>query len=258
MRNSVQKLLAKTLVVAFAGLVTMSSVHAALFATEKEILRKYRVQWLQMKKYLPIVEDRRINDYVSCVAYRIVDALDDEYKDLNWEVIVFDDDVKNAQVLPGGKIAVYSGILQVADTPAALAAVIGHEAAHLTQNHVIERERAYSKRDALVLLGNAATGLGGMIQGGADVAMMLPYQREQESEADLVGMQYMAKAGFDPRATLYLWKRMGEDTGNRGSDFFSTHPSPGTRSETLAHNLAPALIEYNKQIDAGNVPHCAL
>jgi predicted Zn-dependent protease len=255
MRQPTPKIAAKLLVAAIAAMFSLSSVQAALFTSEKEILRKYRVEWLTMKRHLPTVQNERLQAYVACVAYRIVDVLDDEFKNLDWEVIVFDDDVQNAQVLPGGKIAVYSGILEVADTPDALAAVIGHEAAHLTQDHVMERERAYSRRDALVVLGNAATGLGGMVSGATDLAMMLPYQREQESEADIVGMQFMAKAGFDPRATLYLWKRMGEGRG-RGSAFFSTHPTAGMRSEGLAGNLAPALVEYNRQVDAGNVPDC--
>lgn len=258
MHQSTLKMLTKALVAAFAAILMLNSVQAQLLGGEKEILRKYRVQWLTMKKYTPIVENKRVKSYVTCVADRIVNTLGEEYQDLAWEVVVFDDDTTNAQVLPGGKIAVYSGILEVADTPEALAAVIGHETAHLTQDHVMERERAYRRRDMLVGVGNAATGLGGMIQGATDLALMLPYQREQESEADLVGMQYMAKAGYDPRAALYLWKRMDEKRGGRAPEYISTHPAPGTRMGELARNLSPALIEYNKQRDAGNIPECAL
>lgn len=231
---------------------------AQLIVTKKEIERQMRLRWLEMKRGLPILPNKRVQAYAQCVAHQIIDVLDDEYKDLNWEVIVFDDPATNAEVMPGGKIAIYSGILDVADTPAALAAVIGHETAHLTQNHVMERARAASKTNALVILGNAATGLGGMIGAGAQLGLMLPYQRGQESEADLVGMGYMAKAGYDPRATLYLWKNMIAHDDRRASEFLSTHPAPDTRMEDLARNLAPALIEYNDAVAAGKNPDCQL
>jgi predicted Zn-dependent protease len=161
-------------------------------------------------------------------------------------------------VLPGGKIAVNSGIFEVADTEAAFAAVIGHETAHLTQDHVHERVRAASRTNALVILGNAATGLGGMIGAGAQLGLMLPYQREQETEADLVGMTYMAKAGYDPRSTLYLWRNMAAQNEGRPAEFVSTHPLPDTRMTDLARNLAPALVEYNAAREAGQRPSCGL
>lgn len=240
-----------------AGLVMVEAAHAQLFVSKKEIERQTRVQWLTMKRSVPIHPSRRLQNYVSCVAYQIIGTLDEEYQALDWEVIVFDDPTANASVLPGGKIAVNSGILEVADTPAALAAVIGHETAHLTQDHVHERVRAASRTNALVLLGNAATGLGGMIGAGAQLGLMLPYQRGQESEADLVGMSYMAKAGYDPRATLYLWRNMAAQDDRRPAEFVSTHPAPDTRMSDLASNLAPALVEYNAALESGVRPNCS-
>ena len=97
-----------------------------------------------------------------------------------------------------------------------------------------------------------------MIGAGAQIGLMLPYQRGQESEADLVGMTYMAKAGYDPRATLYLWRNMADQDDNRPSEWVSTHPSPDTRMADLARNLAPALVEYNAAIEAGRRPNCQL
>jgi predicted Zn-dependent protease len=238
--------------------VLAGTAHAQLFMTKKEIERQTRVQWLTMKRSLPIHPSKRYQRYAYCVAHQIINVLDDDFQALDWEVIVFDDPAANASVLPGGKIAVYSGIFDVADTPAALAAVLGHETAHLTQNHVIERVRANSGTNALVILGNAATGLGGMIGAGTELGLMLPYQRKQESEADLVGMHYMAEAGYDPRATLYLWRNMADRDETRPSEFVSTHPSPDTRMADLASNLAPALIEYNAAVEAGVRPNCSL
>lgn len=247
-----------TFVLVAVALISAGTADAQLIVTKKEVEREYRLRWLTMKRSLPIHPSKRYQYFAQCVARQIINVLDDEYKALDWEVIVFDDPALNAEVLPGGKIAIYSGILDVADTPAALAAVIGHETAHLTQNHVIERVRAASKTNALVLLGNAATGLGGMIGAGAQLGLMLPYQRGQESEADVVGMSYMAKAGFDPRATLYLWKNMAAQNDRRPSEFLSTHPAPDTRMADLARNLAPALIEYNAAVEAGKHPDCQL
>jgi len=244
---------------AIAAVLCVTAANAQLFVTKKEIERQTRVQWLTMKRSLPIHPSERLQRYAQCVAYDIIDVLDDDYKALDWEVIVFDDPTANASVLPGGKIAINSGILDVADTPAALAAVIGHETAHLTEDHVVERVRASSGTNALVIIGNAATGLGGLIGAGAQVGLMLPYQRGQETEADATGMLYMAKAGYDPRATLYLWKNMAEQQGNRRpAEFMSTHPSPDTRMHDLARSLAGSLGEYNDAREAGRIPNCQL
>ena len=237
-----------------AGLA-LSVAQAAIWVSDKEIERKYRVEWLTMKKHTPIVEDQRINRYVMCVARDIINTLDEEFKALDWEVIVFDDPAQNAQVMPGGKVAIYSGILDVADTPDALAAVIGHEAAHLTQGHVMERERRAAQAGALTMIGNAATGLGGMVSDATMLAFMLPFTREQETEADAVGMGFMSKAGYDPRATFYLWKAMSED-GERVSEFASTHPSPDTRMSELVPHLTKALTDFNHARESGIRPRC--
>ena len=250
--------LAAALVGGFVTALTMLSIaEAGLWVSEKEIERRYRVEWLTMKKHVPIVQDQRNNRYVLCVANDVIKTLDAQYQDLNWEVIVFDDPAKNAQVMPGGKVAIYSGILDVADTPDALAAVIGHEAAHLTQGHVMERERRAAQSEALTMIGNAATGLGGMVSDATMLAFMLPFTRDQETEADAVGMHSMAKAGYDPRATFYLWKAMSaSEEGARPAEFASTHPAPDTRMADLVPHLTQALTEYNQAREAGIRPHC--
>lgn len=257
MRKATVRSLVAVCTAALSGFLALGTAEAQLFVSKKEIERETRVQWLTMKRSLPIHPSKRVQQYVQCVAYDIINVLDEEYRDLDWEVIVFDDETVNAAVMPGGKISVFSGILDVADTPEALAAVLGHETAHLTQNHVIERARAAAGTNWLGVLGNAAAGIGGITQGAAQVGLLLPYQRDQESEADLVGMSYMAKAGYDPRATLYLWRNMAAREG-RQSEFLSTHPSADNRMADLARNLAPALIEYNAAREAGVRPHCAL
>jgi predicted Zn-dependent protease len=232
------------------------SAEAQLFASEKEILRQSRVEWLSMKRHTPLSPSPRLQRYVECVAYNIIDVLPEEDDALDWEVVVFDDEAINAFAMPGGKVGVFTGILRVADTPDALGAVLGHEIAHLTEDHVMERARRQSRTEALVLLGGAATGMRGSVRDGATIFLSLPFGREQESEADIVGLRYMAKAGFDPRASIYLWKNMAATREGRTPEFLSTHPSDDRRLDDLVKSLTPALIDYNSAREAGIRPGC--
>jgi len=240
-----------------AGLLLAQAGQAQLFVTEKEIERQSRVQWMMMKRQMPLAPSPRIQSYVECVANSIIAILPTEYGDLAWEVVVFDDESINAFAMPGGKVGVFTGILRIADTPDALAAVIGHEIAHLTSDHVMERAKRQSRTELGVLLGNAATGMGDILRTGAALGLTLPYGRKQESEADVVGLEYMAKAGYDPRASIYLWKNM---SGARQSppEFLSTHPSDDRRLDDLVKSLRPALIEYNAAREAGRIPSCSM
>lgn len=244
-----------------ATIAFMSGVaHAQLFVSEKEIRRAARVEWLSMKRHLPPAPDPRIQTYVECVANRLIAELDPKDRDgLDWEVVVFDDDGINASANPDGKIAVLTGLLRVADTPDALAAVLGHEIAHATENHVMERARKGARTDMLVLLGSAATGIRrDLLRDGATIGFVLPYAREQETEADLVGLQYMAKAGFDPRAAMYLWKNMSAANRNSPPEILSSHPSDDTRLDNIVKAITPALITYNQARDAGKRPNCSM
>jgi predicted Zn-dependent protease len=238
-----------------AGILFINVSHGQLFISEREIERQARLQWRMMKQQLPLSPSPRLQSYVECVAYRIIDVLDTQHGDLAWEIVVFDDDSINAFAMPGGKVGVFTGILRVADTPDSLAAVIGHEIAHLTENHVMERAKRQSRSEALVLLGNAATGMGDFMRMGAAIGLTLPFGRRQESEADVVGLEYMAKAGFDPRASIALWKNM---SGARNSppEFLSTHPSDDRRLDDLVKSLTPALIQFNAARESGRVPNC--
>jgi len=199
-----------------------------------------------------------VQRYAQCIAWAIIDVVPEEYQNLNWEIIVFDNDAKNASVTPEGKIAVFSGLLQVANTPDELAAVIGHEVAHLTQGHVRDRVLRAAGTGLLGVLGGAATGFGQESQTTASVMFQLPYQRKQENDADLAGMALMAKAGYNPAAVLQLWRDMTEGEDNRGSNWLTTHPNPRDRMEVMARNLSPSLQAYNAALDAGVRPRCRL
>ena len=154
-----------------------------------------------------------------------------------WEVNVETTDDVNAYCMPGGKIMVYTGLIdQLHATDAELAAVIGHEIAHALREHSRERlSRAYAQQIALAGIA-IATGAGDTTMALADqvaaVTFTLPHSREQEAEADRIGLELMARAGYDPDASISLWQKMGKLGGSK-SEFFSTHPSSESRIRDL-------------------------
>lgn len=172
-------------------------------------------------------------------------------KNYDWEFTLFDSKDVNAFCLPGGKVGVYTGLLPVAKTNAALAAVIGHEVAHAVAKHSAERVS-----QSLLVMGGliaadaamqdaknrptimAALGL------GAQVGILMPYGRTQESEADEIGLEYMARAGYDPRESVALWRRMGA-LGGSPPEILSTHPDPANRAKRLEELMPSALKIYN-------------
>jgi predicted Zn-dependent protease len=243
---------------ACASVCVFSVARAGLLVSEKEVQREARVEWLSMKRHVPMVQDPRVQQYVACVANSLIDVIDDKHKALDWEEIVFDDDSINASADPNGKIAVLSGIFKVADTPDQLAAVLGHEIAHATLNHVMDRAKKGARNDMLIMLGSAATGVQeDLVREGATIGVELPFERSQESQADLQGLTYMAKAGFDPRGAITLWKNMSEATkGNQPPEFLSSHPTDGARLNAIIKSITPALTEYNKAQAAGKRPNC--
>jgi predicted Zn-dependent protease len=248
-------------IIAIAAVGLANAANGAFLVSEKEVLRQARVEWLQMKRHIPLEPQQKVQRYVECVAKNVIGALPPgDAANIDWEVVVFDEDEINAFADPNGKIGVFNGILRVADTPDALAAVIGHEVAHATQGHVMARARKNARQEVWAMLGGAATGAGDLWRQGIAIASGLPYAREQETEADLVGLQYMAKAGFDPRAAVYLWKNMAaakEAEGReRPPEFLSTHPSDSARIDNMIKSLTPALIQWNAAQQAGHRPAC--
>lgn len=254
---NLQRPLSILLGVLLAGVGTLAQ--AQLIVSEKEIMRQASTQWLLMKKHSPQYGDDRIQRYAGCIANQLIGVLDPQWQDLRWEVVVFDNDELNAFVLPGGKIAVYSGIMRVADNPDALAAVLGHEIAHMTQGHVLERARQSQRVTAGAILGSAATGIPrDFFEAGGMFGAVLPFARAQESEADRVGLEYMAKAGFDPRAALQLWQNMQlESEGrNKPPQWMSTHPREDERLDSMVPLLVANLKLFNEAQDAGRIPSC--
>jgi predicted Zn-dependent protease len=153
--------------------------------------------------------------------------------------------------MPGGKIMVYSGLVdQLNLTDAELAAVLGHEMAHALREHSRERiSRAYAQQIALAGVGvltGAGEGAINLANTVASVTFQLPHSREQESEADTIGMELMARAGYDPNAAVSVWKKMIAANQGGTPQFLSTHPSPQTRINDL-QALVPKVMPLYKQ-----------
>jgi predicted Zn-dependent protease len=222
----------------------------------------------QLKSEGKISTDPKQNAYVKCVAKAITDQLPPEFAG-DWEVVVFQDDTANAFALPGKKIGVHTGILPVTKNQDQLATVLGHEVAHVIAHHGAERVSNQivaqgGVEAAGVLIGaagdpsNPLNGLAMEVLGvGAGLGTMA-YGRTQESEADLYGLDLMARAGFDPRQSVPLWQNMeAASQGARPPEFLSTHPSPETRIEDLQKRIPETLSLSEQARAAGRRPHCS-
>jgi predicted Zn-dependent protease len=206
-------------------------------------------------------------DLVKRVMGRLIAATGDAGKSLDWEVSVLRDDQANAFCLPGGKMVVYTGILPIAQTEAGLATVLGHEMGHATSRHGSQRllesklaNTLMSGAQASVMLGdmNASRKMEvmGALGAGTKYGVLLPFSRKHESEADEVGLYYMARAGYDPHEALAFWQRMEESssTGRQPPEYLSTHPSHGTRIAALQSHMPRAEEEYAKSNHGGLLP----
>ncbi|NKB36511.1 MAG: M48 family metalloprotease [Gammaproteobacteria bacterium] len=215
----------------------------------------------QMKKDTPLSKNRSVINYVNCVANAITAETTSAYQ---WEVNVFADEAVNAFALPGGKMGVYKGLLQVAINQHQLAAVLGHEVAHVLANHGNERVSVAFAADsgmkmAQVLAGEASaqkSQLLALLGLGTQVGVLLPYGRTQESEADVLGLEYMAKAGFDPRQSITLWENMGKASGKKPPELLSTHPSNKTRIDGLNRQMEKAMALYRQARANNKKPNC--
>lgn len=219
-------------------------------------------------------QDPREIEPVKRIAARIVEAAKrskygDMAKQFQWEVTVIKDDkTANAFALPGGKMAVYTGIFPVAKTEAGLAAVMGHEVVHALARHGAERMSQGQLANAGLQVAGAAVGVaggGGLVSQaamaalgvGTQVGVLLPFSRKHESEADYIGILLAADAGYDPRESVALWERMGQMSGGAApSEFMSTHPSHGTRIEQLKKWMPEAMNIYQARqpVPAAELP----
>ena len=218
----------------------------------------------QLRKKEPVVESGPVASYVECVVQPLTKVVPAPEGGGNWDVTVFQGDQVNAFALPGGNIGVYTGLLKAARTPAQLAAVIGHEIGHVQANHANARlSTQFATEAGLALI--QVLGQGTAVESqqamallglGAQVGLLLPFSRAQETESDILGLRYMAEAGYDPRAAVQLWQNMAQVGGNGPPTFLSTHPSGEQRIETLQKHMPEALAIFRKAQSAGRNPSC--
>ena len=202
-----------------------------------------------------VVERGPEHDLVVRVAERLARATGEDARDFKWQVSVVKSPQANAFCLPGGKIVVYTGIIPYAKTEDGLAAVMGHEMAHAIARHGSQRLLRTSL--AQTALAGASFSMGNMDYGdrqtimaalgaGAQYGVLLPFSREHETEADQMGLIYMARAGYDPREAITFWERMSKAGDSQPPQFASTHPSHEHRIEDLKGLLPKAVAEYEK------------
>ncbi len=213
-----------------------------------------------LKKEKPVSNNSQYNQVASCISQAIITE-----QGGNWEVVVFEDKSPNAFALPGNKIGIHTGMLALVENQDQLAAVIGHEVGHVLAKHSNERasqEMAVNSGMAIIqavgapesALGQTAFGLLGV---GAEYGILMPYSRVQESEADIIGVDLMAKAGFDPRQSVTLWQKMEQASqGQQPIEFMSTHPAHATRIQNLEQHMPQAMALYQQAQAAGKQPRC--
>lgn len=229
---------------------------------EDEMQQMGEAAFQQLKEQTRQSDVQSVNRYVECVAEAVTDVVDQAG---DWEVTVFAEDQVNAFALPGRKIGIYTGMLDVAENQDQLATVMAHEVAHVLARHGNERlSTQYATSTGLDLVAMVAgsdtaakqTALG-LLGVGAQVGVLLPFSRGQETEADVLGLELMAKAGFDPDQSVNLWRNMIAASEGAPPEFLSTHPSGESRIEVLQSRIPRAAELAQQARAAGRRPDCA-
>lgn len=199
------------------------------------------------KKQYPVSRNAAWNASLARVGAAISAAA--SKNDYQWEFVVFESQEANAFCLPGGKVAVYSGLFAFTANDAELACVVGHEVAHALARHGGERVSwgIMQSLGLAALQARTQSQLWAQAYGAAtEVGVILPFSRKQESEADLMGLMLMARAGYDPRASLSFWQKFGSAPGGPIAQWLSTHPGGDTRLTDLQKQMPVAEEEYRK------------
>ncbi len=245
MKRLLLPLFLSAFVAASSGCATMGAKEP----TDAEINAQAEKAYAEVKQKSKISTHREWTAMVNRVAQRIAKASEVNYQ---WEVVLLENPEPNAWCMPGGKMAVNTGIMPILKTEAALAAVMGHEVAHATKSHGRKRyARAIQQNMIGMIVGGGAilagqvlcktkeckllTALGGAAAGFAVAFFDRKFSRADETEADQVGQQYMAKAGYEPSESIKLWERMSAANGGKAPpEWLSTHPADSTRRANLS------------------------
>ena len=236
-----------------------------------QLLPESQLASMSLQEYDKVLKTNQLStnqaqvEMVRRVGFRIAKAaeafladtgMQSQIKYLNWEFnLIEDDKTANAWVMPGGKAAVYTGILKYTRDETGLAVVLGHEEAHAIAGHGNERmsqsllAQAGGAALSVALSDSSAQTRNLFMQAygaGATVGLLLPYSRLHESEADRIGLTLMARAGYDPREAVAFWQRMNRKAGRRPPELLSTHPAPDSRITNIKRYIPEALVYYKE------------
>ena len=262
-------LLSAVIAVAISGCSTTTSPtgrRQVVGVSEAQLTQMGEQAFAQAKAQKPQSRDSRQTAHVGCVVNAIIRQLPAQWQQLRWDFALFEDAETNAWALPGGKVGVNTGIFKVARNQDQLAGVVAHEIGHVVARHHNERiTRQQGASTGLQILSaivgarygeGAGNTVGQVGSVGAQGLILLPNSRIQESEADVVGQQLMAQAGFDPQGAVTLWQNMAAAGGSRPPAWLSTHPEPEARLRELqqrADGLRPAMEDARR---TGRAPRC--
>lgn len=205
-----------------------------------------------------ILDDPEVQAWVKQVQDRIVEAVPDEDREFEFETLVIDDpDTVNAFALPGGHLFIYSGLIAAADSEAEVAAVLGHEVAHVTLDHPAQQLAARLGIETLaaIALGQRPGAIAQLATGIAAQGYIAAHSREDEAEADRYGLSYLSGAGYDPEALASFFEKLQKLHGDRPdvvSQFFASHPSPADRVEQQREQIRAQRLRGGKDSIVGN------
>ena len=246
MKNLALAAMAATLLAAGCRTVPMTDRSQLMLSTESSEKQLGATAYNDYKRETQPTANAEQQALLQRVGNAIKDASDE--KTFEWEFNVLESDTVNAFCLPGGKVAVYTGMMKQFSNEAELACVVAHEVGHAIARHGGERT-SWSYLQALGTLGVSTLGNDTLqtIYGiGAEYGVMLPYSRLHENEADLIGLYLMAKAGYDPQAAVDFWKKFNTGNSSKLDEMLSTHPCDATRVANLSQHLPEAQELYQQ------------
>jgi predicted Zn-dependent protease len=240
--------------------------HQLLLLSQSQVDQMGEKAYQQERQKNTISHNKKINQFVDCVAHDILAvAKKQSDENYNWQVNIFKKNEANAFALPGGRLAVYTGILKYARTQGQLAAVLGHETGHVLAHHINARLSTAQLTQVGLDVASAFLGGGGgvaqrqtmaLLGLGAQVGILLPYSRSQESEADIIGEYNMARAGFDPHQAIKIWQHFNAGNEKSPPVFLSDHPGNGQRIKDLQKHMDKAMKYYRQARAQGKHPDC--
>jgi predicted Zn-dependent protease len=246
-RDIVRGLWSGSIVLAAAGATGCADTAAFFAPTDDQLLQMSAQAWEETKAQTPISRDAAANRRLQSIGPKLAAA--SGLQGLQWEFVVFESEEKNAWVLPNGKVGFYKGLMDFCENDSQAAAVLGHEVGHVAARHAALRAGQQTATSLALQTGGAL--LGSTVQlsseslnllmaaagAGAQVGILLPFSRNNEIEADKLGVDYMHTAGYDVKQSVRLWEKMGAASTQRPTEWMSTHPNPETRVQELRNYI---------------------